>query len=272
MREIYFITLVVMAFQINSFSQDKTTQVIAHRGGAKLAPENTLGAFQNAINLGVDMIEIDVEQTGDSVVVVLHDGKVDRTTNGIGKIESLSYDYVRDLDAGSWFSEDFQGERIPTLEEVLQLINGQVILLIEIKDGSETYPGIEKRTVELVHKHKADSWTIIQSFNKKAIDRVKILDSSLRTYYLLGGGFNAFYEEAMATSSFDFGHEGVGVHQKYLNKENINSLIKAGIKIFAWTVNDPGDMDKFLELGIDGIITDSPDVLIKRMTKNPSGK
>ena len=92
-----------MAFQINSFSQDKTTQVIAHRGGAKLAPENTLGAFQNAINLGVDMIEIDVEQTGDSVVVVLHDGKVDRTTNGIGKIESLSYDYVRNLDAGSWF-------------------------------------------------------------------------------------------------------------------------------------------------------------------------
>ena len=101
---------------------------------------------------------------------------------------------------------------------------------------------------------------------------MKILDSSLRTYYLLGGGFNAFYEEAMAISSYDFGHEGVGVHQKYLNKENINSLIKAGIKIFAWTVNEPDDMDKFLELGIDGIITDSPDVLIKRMTKNPSGK
>jgi glycerophosphoryl diester phosphodiesterase len=272
MRKIYFILLAVLAFHLNSCSQDKTTQVIAHRGGAKLAPENTSAAFQHAINLGVDMIEIDVEQTSDSVVVVLHDDHVDRTTNGTGRIDSLSYAYVKKLDAGSWFADEYKDERISTLEEVLQLINGQVILLIEIKDGSERYPGIEKRTVDLVHKYKANSWVIIQSFNKKAIDRVKILDTSLRTYYLLGGGFNNFYKEAKATSSFDFDHEGVGVHQKYLNEENINNLMESGIKIFAWTVNNPADMDKFLQFGIDGIITDSPDILIKKMATNPAGK
>ena len=107
-----------------------------------------------------------------------------------------------------------------------------------------------------------------QSFNKKAIDRVKVLDSSLRTYYLLGSSFNNFYKEAKATSSFDFDHEGVGVHQNYLNEENINSLMESGIKIFAWTVNNPADMDKFLQLGIEGIITDSPEVLIKKMAIN----
>ncbi len=272
MLKLYSITLIVMAFHTISFSQNRITQVIAHRGGSNLAPENTVSAFQNAIDLGVDMIEIDVEQTSDAVVVVLHDDNVDRTTNGTGRIDSLSYDYVKNLDAGSWYSDKYKGEHISTLEEVLQLIDGQVILLIEIKSGSERYPGIEKRTVDLVHRHKADSWVIIQSFNKKAIDRVKTMDSSLRTYYLLGGSFNNFYKEAMTSSSFDFGHEGVGVHHKYLNEENINGLKKLGVKIFAWTVDDPSNMDKFLKLGIDGIITDSPDILIKKMTKNPSVK
>jgi glycerophosphoryl diester phosphodiesterase len=130
MRKIYFILLAVLTFHSNSFSQDRTTQVIAHRGGAKLAPENTLAAFQHAINLGVDMIEIDVEQTSDSIVVVLHDDHVDRTTNGTGRIDSLSYAYVKELDAGSWFADEYKDERVSTLEDVLQLINGQVILLI----------------------------------------------------------------------------------------------------------------------------------------------
>ena len=150
--------------------------------GSNLAPENTLAAFQNAIDLGVDMIEIDVEQTSDSIVVVIHDSKVDRTSNGTGSVDSLSYSYVKTLDAGSWFDKKYENERISTLDETLQLINGKVILLIEIKEGNERYPGIEQRTVEAIQQFNAHSWTIVQSFNKKAVERVKLLDNKIETY------------------------------------------------------------------------------------------
>ncbi len=250
-------------FSMNSHT-NHTPQVIAHRGGANLAPENTLAAFRNAIRLGADMIEIDVEQTADSVVMVLHDTKVDRTTDGEGHLEKLTYDYVKKLDAGSWFSEKYQDERLPTLDETLELIDGKVILLIEIKDGSERYPGIERRTVELIHEYKAKPWVIVQSFNKKAIDRVKALDPEIRTYYLMGGRFREFYKEAIAKgSAFKFDHEGVAVHKRELDKEDIVGLKKMGIKTFVWTVDDPADMQNFIDWGVDGIITDAPDELLK---------
>ena len=206
--------------------------------------------------------------TADSVVMVIHDTKVDRTTNGEGKLETLTYDYVKTLDAGSWFSDEFKGEPLPTLEQTLQLINGRVMLLIEIKDGSERYPGIERRTVELVHKYGAKPWVIIQSFNKKAIDRVRALDPEIRTYYLLGSGFPKFYQKAVSEgSSFRFDHEGVAVHRRELNEENVAALKKMGLKTFVWTVDDPEEMKKFISIGVDGIITDAPDELLRLVDK-----
>ncbi len=241
-------------------------KVIAHRGGAKLAPENTLAAFKNAIELGVDMIEIDVAQTSDSVVVVLHDDRVDRCSNGVGRIDSLSYDYVKTLDAGSWFSEEYKDERIPTLDEVFELINGQVILLIEIKGGSEVYPGLERRTVEAIQKYDAGSWTIVQSFNEKAVERVKALDPSIITYYLLGWNFPEYYESLVnkgeESVSQVYNYDGIAVHYSVLNATRVDSIKSAGLGIFTWTVNDSTDMQNIISMGVDGIITDSPDKLI----------
>ena len=247
-------------------STDLTIQVIAHRGGANLAPENTLAAFQNAIDLGVDMIEIDVEQTRDSIVVVIHDDKVDRTTDGTGWVDSLSYGYVKTLDAGSWFDKSFKNERVPILEEVLQLIDGRVTLLVEIKDGSERYPGIEQRTVEAIQQFNAHSWTIVQSFNKKAIERVKAIDPDIKTYYLLGRNFSEYYKtfrnKDKQSHSFTSGYDGIAVHYKMLNANSVESIKQSGLGLFTWTVDDTSDMAHMINIGVDGIITDSPDKLI----------
>ena len=247
-------------------STEPVIKVIAHRGGSDLAPENTLAAFQNAIDLGVDMIEIDVEQTSDSIVVVIHDEKVDRTTNGTGWVDSLSFAYVKTLDAGSWFDKKFKNERIPSLEEVLQFVDGRVILLVEIKAGSERYPGIEQRTAEAIQKYNAHSWTIVQSFNEKAIERVRLLDPGIETYYLLGRNFKQYYQEIRNQINQDTpikpGYDGIAVHHSMLDSKSVDSIKQFGLGVFTWTVDEVEAMKKMMDAGVDGIITDAPDKLI----------
>ena len=256
-----FILLLIMARLEKS-----DIKIIAHRGGSNLAPENTMAAFQNALNLGVDMIEIDIEQTFDSVVVVIHDTKVDRTTNGKGKVDSLTYSYIKTLDAGSWYDSRFKGEKISTLEEVLQAVNGKATVLIEIKSGDELYPGIEKRTVEAIQRFNAHSWTIVQSFNKKTVERVKILDNKIITYYLLGRNFKSYYHALQAKNKKneiqEFLYDGIAVHYSMLNAASVDSIKQMGLGVFTWTVDEEEDMTKMIEYGVDGIITDSPDKLI----------
>jgi len=117
---------------------------VAHRGGAAYAPENTMAAFMNGFELKADFIELDVAMTKDGVLIVIHDDTVDRTTNGTGKVVDLTYDYIRTLDAGSWFSPEFAGEHVPTLGEVLDAFRGKIGILIEIKDQRFTR-GLNRR-------------------------------------------------------------------------------------------------------------------------------
>ncbi len=259
---IYFCMMLILTS--TGCSSKRTVEVIAHRGGSRLAPENTLAAFQNAIDLGVDMIEIDVEQTSDSVVVVIHDSKVDRTTNGKGSVDSLSFDYIRTLDAGSWFDKSFENEKIPTLDEVLDLINGKVKLLIEIKEGSERYPEIEQKTVNVVQNYNAYSWVIVQSFNKKAIDRVRRLDKGVKTFYLLGRNFDEYYAELRSDNNpeLKLNYDGIAVHHSKLSPESVDSVKQFGLEVYTWTVDEVDEMKKMMDAGVDGIITDSPDKLI----------
>lgn len=242
--------------------------IIAHRGGAKLAPENTLVSFKNAIAIGVDMIEIDVHFSKDSEIIVIHDESLDRTTNGTGEVKDLTLDEIKKYDAGSWFSEDYKNEKVPTLTEVLQTINAQCKLLIEIKDGDERYPGLEKKIVETIKEHNAEEWVVVQSFNKNSILRIKEFYPDLITYYLLGkGGFNDFYTEVSDQiskgKSIEKKFDGIAPNHKVLDKNKVDLLHKTGFGIFTYTVNDKEDMQKVIELGVDGIITDSPDILKK---------
>jgi glycerophosphoryl diester phosphodiesterase len=118
--------------------------IIAHRGASGSAPENTLAAIELAIANKADMIEIDIHQTKDGKLVVIHDDKLDRTTTGKGKINELTLEEIKKHDAGSWFNTSFSNEKVPELKEVLELINGKCKLLIEIKGKPSDYSGLEK--------------------------------------------------------------------------------------------------------------------------------
>ncbi len=253
----------------NIIEQSKITtnlvKIIAHRGGANLAPENTLIAFKNAINLNVDMIEIDVHLSKDGQVVVIHDEKIDRTTNGKGIIKDMSITEIKKYDAGRWFGDKFKGEKIPTLDEVMETINVKVKLLIEIKNGDELYPGLEKKVVEIINKYKAKNWVIVQSFNENTVLRVKMMDNEIKTFYLLGRNFDEFYSNTLNKikigNKFVKKYDGVAPHFSMLDSAKVKIFHKAGFKVFTWTVDDPEDMKKIANINVDGIITNSPDKL-----------
>lgn len=253
------------AKSMNKSVNESIPMIIAHRGGAKLAPENTLASFENAIAIGVEMIEIDVHFSKDSEIIVIHDGSLNRTTNGSGEIKDLTLEEIKKYDAGSWFSEDFKNEKVSTLAEVLQMINGRCKLLIEIKGGDDKYPGLEEKIVQTVKDYNAMEWVVIQSFNRNSVLHIKEMDPELITYFLLGKNFNEFYSELSkqvnAGNHIEKKFDGVAPHHSSLNKERVDLLHKAGFDIFTFTVNKPSDMENVIAIGVDGIITDSPDVL-----------
>lgn len=245
-----------------SVESKREIQIVAHRGGAKLAPENTIASFEKAIDLGVDMIEIDVRLSSDNEVIVMHDKTIDRTSDKTGEVKNLSLAEIKKADAGSWFDTSFKNERIPTLGETLEATIGKTILLIEIKDGDERYPGLEKRIVESIKKYEALEWVVVQSFNKNSVLRIKELYPEVTTFYLAGKSFAGLY--AGIESDFKAGKkirkqfDGIASHHGNLNATNVELLHRAGFKVFTYTVNDVKDMQHVKSLKVDGIITDAP--------------
>jgi glycerophosphoryl diester phosphodiesterase len=148
--------------------------IFGHRGASSLCPENTMSAFEKAIEVGADGIELDVHLARDGRLVVCHDETVDRTTNGSGAVRALDYDEIRKFDAGSWFSPESRGQRIPLLDDVLGLVRiGNLWANIELKTNLISYEGIEAKVAELVGRFNLDSRVIISSFNHYSILRLK---------------------------------------------------------------------------------------------------
>ncbi len=151
-----------------TFITQEQPLVVAHRGASSLAPENTMAAVRKALELNVDIIEIDVHRSYDGELVVIHDDTVNRTTSGKGRVKDFTLDELKKLDAGRWFKLSFWGERIPTLREVLEETKDKTVLLIELK-GERT----EVRTVELVRELGMEDQVIIQSFDFQQVQKVK---------------------------------------------------------------------------------------------------
>lgn len=254
------------------FSSSTTSEVgkkifvTGHRGAAGYAPENTLASIQKAMDLHVDRIEIDIHQTKDSVVVVLHDESIDRTTNGKGKVADLEYNEISKLDAGSFFSDDFSGEKIPTLEEVLQLVDGKYDLLIEFKNGNDEYSRIEENVIDLLYKYNAVDWCIVQSFNTKVLERMHTKLPTLRLHklFILQLRFTPIYigsgPEIFNPENYPYIEE-YSLNENFANRAIIKKLHALGKKVNVWTVNDKARVQDFEDSGIDGIITDFPDLI-----------
>ncbi len=253
------------------FSADMTSspgniQVIAHRGASDAAPENTLAAFRLALS-DADALELDVHLTADELVVVMHDATVDRTTTGTGALAEMTYATVATLDAGSWFGPAFANERVPTLDQVLDLVDGERTVLVELKWPQQgIYTNLVARVVDIIRKHKAESWVIVQSFEYEYLRELHTLAPDI-TFYQLVYGYRSFppvyRDRTLHLGRFPAieGASGLAIYYKFLSPQVIKKYHAMGRKVVTWTVNDPGDIRRVANLGVDGIISDNPGVV-----------
>jgi glycerophosphoryl diester phosphodiesterase len=229
--------------------------VIAHRGAAGQAPENTPAAFRLAVGQGCDMIELDVHLTADGEIVVCHDDRADRTTDGSGLLRDMTLEQIRRLDAGAWFSPAYAGERIPTLREVFELVPSDVGINIELKCGDNR---IIRLLSALIREYGRTESVVISSFHHRLLHRLKTAAPNLR----IGLIYSALLRDPVKLVR-DFGLYVWSVHPHHalIEPEDIAALRANGQRVFPWTVNDPETMRRLLDLGVSGIITDHPDRL-----------
>lgn len=234
---------------------------IAHRGASAQAPENTMAAFEQAVELGADVIELDLHVSRNGELVVIHDVTLDRTTDGQGPVHARSLRELKQLDAGRWFSERFTGQRIPTLTEVLDRFAGKIPLALEIKAGSAFYHGIEERLVSVLREHQAVSQVAVASFDHYALCTLKALEPDLRTAALLVGR-----PMSIAALAGPSKVDAMALEGSLVTVTEVEACRAAGLQLVVWTVNAPAQMRYFIDLGIDGIITDRPDLLRHALT------
>lgn len=232
--------------------------VYAHRGGREWAPENTMAAFRNSLELGVYGIELDVQRCASGELVVIHDHDLDRTTNGAGLIKDCTLPELKRLSAGLWFHPDFREEKIPLLSEVLTLVDGQVFLNIEIKNTPVDYPGIEDDVIELLSDYPHMEKVVISSFDNRLTKSLHAKQPEWNYAILLDG----IPDDIVAMAS------NVGAKYWHPNYESLlldvcDEAKAAGMKINVWTVNGDRDWARMLKMQVDGIITDDPEGLIK---------
>ncbi|HLR09099.1 MAG TPA: glycerophosphodiester phosphodiesterase family protein [Bacillota bacterium] len=268
-----FVVSFSIFFPLTSVSASKNsnnlieTTVIGHRGGSAHAPENTIAAFDKAVELNADYFELDVQMTKDGELIIMHDTTVDRTTDGSGKIKDLTFEEIKQLDAGSWFDPSFAGEKVPSFEEVLDRYRDEDIgILIELKDP-ELYPGIEQKVADALIEHNMDEsnndkW-IVQSFNWESVQKFHEILPSMPTGALVGHGEA---EDGEITNEM---LESISSYAKYINpnkslldKNTVDRIHQYNLTTWPYTIKDEEWVDRLIDMGVDGIITDNPEFLI----------
>ncbi len=234
--------------------------VTAHRGFSGKAPENTLAAFRAAIEVGCDMIELDVHLIRDGEVVVIHDDTLERTTDGRGAVAGKTLAELRGLDAGAWFAPRFSGERIPTLVEVLALARDRILVNIELKKGKNfpyTMEELADQALSVVEIAGMADRVLFSSFDSAAVERIRERNPRLPVALIVERPW------------MNPGEAGGGkiypilnCRTRVLNGENIRRAHAGGVRVHVWTVNRPAAMARFIALGVDGIMTNHPDRLI----------
>lgn len=236
--------------------------IIAHRGASAYYPENTLVSFEGAIALGADMAELDVQLTADGKVVVFHDEKISRCTNGRGRISDYTFSELRKLDAGSWFDPKFQGEKIPTLTEVLTVCKNKIAVNIEIKTEAVTdrvSGGIEEKCLQMIDEKGMRDHVVLSSFDPRAIQHVKQIDSRMPVAVL----FEKKHYGSQLPSGIvtGLGADAFNCSYSELGKKWLADLKRHDIPVNVYTVDDPKKMRRLLDVGVDGIFTNCPDIL-----------
>lgn len=235
---------------------------IAHRGASGHYPENTLAAFAAAIELGVDMCELDVHITRDGTAVVIHDATIDRTTDARGIVAAMRLAELQRTDAGIRFGRQFAGQRIPTLDEVIRLAAGRCGLNIELKGA-----GTENATCQLIAAHDAIVTTLVSSFDWKMLERMREIAPQVRLALLAERHPQRLLENASAMGAY-----AINPRVNMVDADLCYAAHARGLKLHTWTCDDPRQMRRLIADGVDGIMTNFPDRLKSVLMENDGVK
>lgn len=237
----------------NGFSPDWAvlgrTEISAHRGSSRRAPENTMAAIRTAMEEMADYSEIDVQTSADGIVVVCHDLNLKRLAGVDKRLGSMTYRQLLQLDVGSHFSKEFAGERIPTLKEVLEACKGRMKLNIELKNiGNNT--GLPEQVGALIMANDMEDQCVVTSVKLDYLRRVKEFNPDLRTGYILAAAYGKYYE----SNDIDF----ISIRSSFVNRRLVDAVHQDGKAIHVWTVDSRPELEQMKVLGVDNIITDDP--------------
>jgi glycerophosphoryl diester phosphodiesterase len=242
-------------------SRSSHSLITAHRGASGLAPENTLSAIRKAMEIGSDYAEIDIHLSQDCDFVLLHDDTLDRTTNGNGYVWNYPVAVLKKLDAGSWFSPFYKNETMPTLSEVIQLVQGRMKLNIEIKITPFKHDSAEK-LIQLIQAFHFANQCIITSFDQKTIEQIHACAPYLTTGLILN--------QRPSDSIFKNTWKLFSINYKFVNSHLVQRAVAVQKEIHVWTVNEINEMERCISLDVHSIITNYPNrlknVLLQFMT------
>jgi len=239
-------------------------KVVAHRGASGYAPELTFAAFSKAIEMGADSIEVDVHQSADGKIVIFHDQTLDRTTNGTGLIASKTYKELQQLDAGSWFDPAFAGERIPLFSEFIELVKGKVGIIVELKHGSQIYPGIEKNLRSILQSYKMVHDAVVSSSRVTILHTFKTIAPGLRMGKVLTP--KELWRSMFQSNSFVHKQKllehikEIHPHWSFVDSHFMDWAGSVGLEVIPWTINKERKIRAMIDRGVHGVITDFPDI------------
>lgn len=233
------------------------TLIFAHRGSKGTHPENTMIAFEEAYRVGAEGLELDVQLTKDGIPVVIHDEKVDRTTNGEGWVKDFTLTELKQLDAGSWFDPQFAGEQVPTLEEVLIWLRSKpkkLSLNIELKNGPVIYPELEEKVLELVQTYQLQEQIIFSSFNHYSLVKLHQLQPEVETAILFMEGLYEPWDYARS-----IGASSLHCFLPVATSELLQRAQEKGTPVRPFTVNEDDHLYALMKGGCAAVITDWPE-------------
>ena len=248
-------------FKYKPFEGDDFT-IIAHRGASAYFPENTIPSFEGAIAMGADMVELDVQLTSDKEVVVFHDEKISRCTDGRGNIADHTLVQLKKLDAGNWYGKNFKDTRIPTLAEALSVCKNKIAVNIEIKTEAVSktfFGGIEEKSLKIVEQAGMREHVVFSSFDPRAIMHLKQIDNTVNIAVLFE---KKHYGSKLPSDIIDsVGADAFNCSRSEFNKKWLADVKLNNIPVNIYTVNDAKNMRRFLKIGVSGIFTNKPDIL-----------
>jgi len=251
-----------------------TPLIIGHRGASAVAPENTLASFRRAIEAGADGIEFDVQLSRDGVPVIIHDDTLRRTGLRPERVVDLSVEELQNVDAGSWFSAtgEYRGEKIPTLQQLFEdFSNNNALLYLELKCNAFEIPEIVSATADLLEKYSIGDRTVVECFDLPAIEAMKQRAPDIKTAALFEPRFSnpsallsgqSLVERAVAT-----GADEIALHHSLANKRTIQAARDSGLRVVVWTVDDPRWIQRSQDRGVDCLITNDPEVMLRHRSK-----